>query len=104
MAIPDGPASPALTELSRTIREYSLFQAVSQVIERIRDAHPSLDDEALYEHLEFQANPGLGFPGNDIDRVTFLSSAGNYGHACASTYWGWWGQTRHCRHSMPNTH
>lgn len=76
MAIPDGPASPALTELSRTIREYSLFQAVSQVIERIRDAHPCLDDEALYEHLEFQANPGLGFPGNDIDRVTFFVERG----------------------------
>ncbi|WP_289138425.1 type VI secretion system baseplate subunit TssG [uncultured Pseudomonas sp.] len=76
MAIPDGPAGSALTELSRTIREYSLFQAISQVIERLRDAHPSLGDEALYERLEFQANPGLGFPGNDIDRVTFFVEGG----------------------------
>ncbi|CAM2900194.1 type VI secretion system protein ImpH [Pseudomonas gessardii] len=76
MAIPDGPAGPALTELSRTIREYSLFQAVLQVIERLREAHPSLGDEALYDLLEFQANPGLGFPGNDIDRVTFFIERG----------------------------
>ena len=72
MATPDGPAAPALTQLSRVIREYSLFQAVLQVIKRLRDAHPTLDDDALYDQLEFQANPGLGFPGHDIDRVEFF--------------------------------
>ncbi|AUG08339.1 type VI secretion system baseplate subunit TssG [Pseudomonas sp. S09G 359] len=72
MAIPDGPATPALTQLSCVIREYSLFQAVSQVLKRLRDAHPMLDDDALYDRLEFQANPGLGFPGHDIDRVEFF--------------------------------
>ncbi|MPQ87113.1 type VI secretion system baseplate subunit TssG [Pseudomonas sp. MAFF 730085] len=72
MATPDGPAAPALTELTRVIREYSLFQAVLQVIERLRDAHPLLDDDALYDHIEFRANPGLGFPGHDIDRVEFF--------------------------------
>ncbi|TFY90532.1 type VI secretion system baseplate subunit TssG [Pseudomonas kairouanensis] len=72
MATPDGPAAPALTDLSRVIREYSLFQAMLQVIERLRDAHPLLDERALYDLLEFQANPGLGFPGHDIDRVEFF--------------------------------
>lgn len=72
MAIPDGPAAPALTKLACVIREYSLFQAVLQVIERLRDAHPMLGDDALYDQLEFQANPGLGFPGHDIDRVEFF--------------------------------
>ncbi len=72
MATQDGPAALALNELSRCIREYSLFQAVVQVIGRLRDAHPSLDDDALYDQLEFQANPGLGFPGHDIDRVEFF--------------------------------
>lgn len=76
MATPDGPVGPALTELSRTIREYSLFQAVLRVIERLRDAHPSLSEEALYDLLEFQANPGLGFPGSDIDRVEFFLEGG----------------------------
>lgn len=72
MATTDGAAAPALTRLSRIIREYSLFQAVLQVIKRLRDAHPLLDDDALYDLLEFQANPGLGFPGHDIDRVEFF--------------------------------
>jgi len=72
MATPEGPAAPALTELSRVIREYSLFQAVLQVIDRLRVAHPQLDEDALYDHLEFQANPGFGFPGHDIDQVVFF--------------------------------
>ena len=72
MATPDGPAAPALTDLSRVIREYSLFQAILQVINRLREAHPFLDEDTLYEQLEFQANPGLGFPGHDIDRVEFF--------------------------------
>ena len=76
MATPDGPAAPALNDLSRVIREYSLFQAVLQVIKCLRDAHPLLDDDALYDQLEFQANPGLGFPGHDIDRVEFFVEHG----------------------------
>lgn len=76
MATSDGPATPALTELSRIIREYPLFQAILQVIQRLRDAHPLLDDNALYDRLEFQANPGLGFPGHDIDRLEFFVEHG----------------------------
>lgn len=76
MAIPEGPAAPALTELSRVIREHSLFQAVLQVIEHLRNAHPQLDDDALYDLVEFQANPGFGFPGHDIDRVEFFVERG----------------------------
>ena len=76
MATTDGAAAPALKELCRAIREYSLFQAILQVIKRLRDAHPSLDDNALYDRLEFQANPGLGFPGHDIDRVEFFIEHG----------------------------
>ena len=45
MATTDGPAAPALTKLAGVIREYSLFQAVLQVIKRLRDAHPTLDEE-----------------------------------------------------------
>ena len=47
MVTKDGAAAPALTQLSRVIREYSLFQAVLQVIERLRDAHPLLDDDEI---------------------------------------------------------
>jgi len=72
MATTDGAAAPALTRLSLSIREYSLFQAVLQVIKRLRVAHPLLDEDALYDLLEFHANPGLGFPGHDIDRVEFF--------------------------------
>ena len=71
-----GAAAPALNRLSRGIREYSLFQAVQLVLERLKVAHPQLDDERLYEYLEFQANPSLGFPGSDIDRVQFFEEHG----------------------------
>lgn len=77
MAIPNGTAAPALTQLCRVIREYTLFQAVLQVTERLREAHPLLDDDALYDQLEFQANPGLGFAAHDIDRVEFFLERGH---------------------------
>ena len=77
MAIADGTATPALTHLCRVIREYTLFQAVLQVTERLREAHPLLDDDALYDQLEFQANPGLGFAAHDIDRVEFFKENGH---------------------------
>lgn len=76
MATPDGPTAPALSHLTRVIREYSLFQAVLHVIEHLRDAHPLLEEDALYDQLEFVANPGLGFPGHDIDRVAFFTEHG----------------------------
>ncbi|MGY2374105.1 type VI secretion system baseplate subunit TssG [Pseudomonas sp. SDO524_S393] len=76
MATPDGSATAALNQLSRTIREYSLFQAVLQVVERLHEANPSLDENALYDCLEFQANPGLGFAGHDIDQVEFFLDQG----------------------------
>lgn len=68
--------APALTQLSQGIREYSLFQAVQLVLKRLKVAHPDLDDERLYEHVEFQANPSLGFPGSDIDRIEFFEEHG----------------------------
>ena len=71
-----GPAAPALNGLTRVIREYSLYQAVLVVVNRLRDAHPGLSEEALYDQLEFQANPSLGFPGSDVDRVEFFQEHG----------------------------
>lgn len=71
-----GVAAPALSGLSRAIREYSLFQAVLLVIERLRDWHPHLSEDDLYDHVEFQANPSLGFPGSDVDRVEFFEERG----------------------------
>lgn len=76
MDTPNGPAAPALSGLSRTIREYSLFQGVQQVVDRLREAHPLLSDEDLYDQLEFQANPSMGFPASDVDRVEFFEEHG----------------------------
>ncbi|MBT2337565.1 MULTISPECIES: type VI secretion system baseplate subunit TssG [Pseudomonas] len=76
MDTPHGPAAASISVLTREIREYSLFQAVLLVIDRLREAHPNLDDEELYERLEFQANPGLGFPASDIERVEFFEEHG----------------------------
>ena len=71
-----GATAPALNRLSRGIREYSLFQGVQLVLERLHAAHPELDEEALYQRLELQANPSMGFPGSDIDRVHFFEEHG----------------------------
>ncbi|MEO8490105.1 type VI secretion system baseplate subunit TssG [Pseudomonas sp.] len=76
MAITDGPTAPALNPLCRVIREHTLFQAVLQVMERLRQAHPLMDEDALYDQLEFQANPGMGFAAHDIDRVEFFVERG----------------------------
>lgn len=76
MDTPYGPPAASLSALSRDIREYSLFQAVLLVIDRLREAHPYLSQEDLYDHLEFQANPSLGFPGSDVDRVEFFQEHG----------------------------
>jgi type VI secretion system protein ImpH len=62
--------------MARTIREYSLFQAVLLTLDKLRDAHPNLSEEQLYEQIEFQANPNLGFPGSDIDRVEYFHEHG----------------------------
>ena len=76
MDTPHGAAAPALNLLSHSIREYSLFQGVLMVIERLRDAHPDLSDEQLYRLIDFQANPSMGFPGSDIEQVAFFHEAG----------------------------
>jgi type VI secretion system protein ImpH len=71
-----GATAPALSELSRGIREYSLFQGVLLVLERLRREHPGLDDARLYQLIEFQANPSLGFPGSDIEKVEYFKENG----------------------------
>jgi type VI secretion system protein ImpH len=76
MATAYGHAAPALNVMARTIREYSVFQAVLLTLDTLRVAHPGLNDEELYEHIEFQTNPGLGFPGSDIDRVEYFCEHG----------------------------
>lgn len=76
MDAPYGPSAPALSGLTQGIREYSLFQAVLLVIDRLRTAHPRMNDDDLYDQLEFRANPSLGFPGSDVDRVEFFEESG----------------------------
>ncbi|MEE3507856.1 type VI secretion system baseplate subunit TssG [Pseudomonas sp. 10C3] len=72
----NGSAAPALSGLSKAIREYSIFQAVPQIMARLRQSNAPMNDEQLYDLLEFQANPSFGFPGSDIDRVQFFEEHG----------------------------
>ncbi|MFW9268287.1 type VI secretion system baseplate subunit TssG [Pseudomonas sp. NR3] len=76
MVTPHGPAAASISALTRGIREYSLFQAVLLIIDRLRESHPYLNDEELYDQLEFQANPSLGFPASDVERVVFFEEHG----------------------------
>ena len=71
-----GLTAPALSGLSQVIREYSLFQAVLLVIDRLREEHPFLSEDDLHDLVEFQANPSLGFPRSDVDRVEFFAEHG----------------------------
>lgn len=45
-------------------------------MEQLREAYPYLEDEELYDLVEFQANPSLGFPGSDVDRIEFFHEHG----------------------------
>lgn len=69
MDTPHGPTAASLSVLTKGIREYSLFQAVLLVIDRLREAHPQLDDETLYSHLEFQANTRIQTVAERIDEA-----------------------------------
>ncbi|MCE0462632.1 MULTISPECIES: type VI secretion system baseplate subunit TssG [Pseudomonas] len=71
-----GPAADSISTLTQKIREYSLFQAVLLTIDRLREAHPLLSDDDLYELVEFQANPSLGFAASDIEHVEFFEEQG----------------------------
>ena len=72
MGAAHGPTAPVLNRIQRDIRQYSLFQGVLLVLERLQLAHPHLEDEAVYERLQFIANPSMGFPGCDIEGVEFI--------------------------------
>lgn len=74
-----GPAALALSRLSQGIREYALFQAVLLAMEHLHQADgtdEAIDEARLYERIEFQANPSLGFPGTDIHSLTFFEEGG----------------------------
>ncbi|WP_426142414.1 type VI secretion system baseplate subunit TssG [Pseudomonas sp. DWP3-1-2] len=76
MGTTHGAATSALNGLTRTIREYSLYQAVLLTLDTLGKACPGLSEEQLYDQLEFQANPSLGFPGSDVDCVQFFNEHG----------------------------
>jgi type VI secretion system protein ImpH len=76
MGATNGPATPVVSGLSHAIREYSIFQAVPQIMQRLRQSNPAMDDEQLYDLVEFQANPSFGFPGSDIDSVQYFEERG----------------------------
>ncbi len=76
MDAPNGSAAGSLNPMTRVIREYSLFQAIQLTQETLRRAHPDLTQDQLYDRIEFEANPSLGFPASDIDRVQFFTEHG----------------------------
>lgn len=76
MDTPHGSSAPALSGLAQNIREYSLFQSVLLVIDRLRQSDPQSTEDELYDRVEFVANPGLGFPGSDVDSVEFFVEHG----------------------------
>jgi hypothetical protein len=55
------------------------------VIDRLREAHPYLSEDDLYDQVEFQANPSLGFPAATSIVWSFSKSTGRCARACVST-------------------
>jgi type VI secretion system protein ImpH len=76
MDAPHGPAAFAVNRMDRSIREYSLYQAIPLIMERLRQRHPELDEARLEELVQLHANPGLGFAASDIDDLQFFEEAG----------------------------
>ncbi|WP_439851376.1 type VI secretion system baseplate subunit TssG [Pseudomonas syringae] len=72
-----GAATTALTALSQDIREYSVYQAIPLILVILREIYPDADDEQLHDFLELRANPGLGFPGSDIECMGFFEDHGS---------------------------
>lgn len=72
MDTPHGSPAPALSGLAKNIREYSLYQAVLLVVDRLREGDSTLSEDDAYERVEFVANPSLGFPGSDVHGVEFF--------------------------------
>ncbi|CAM3134160.1 type VI secretion protein [Pseudomonas floridensis] len=76
MGTSHGVSAAALVAMGITIREYSIYQAVPLILNMLRDVYPQADDEQLHDFLELQANPDLGFPGSDIERLDVLEERG----------------------------
>lgn len=76
MDAPHGPAALAMNHLDETVREFSVYQAIPLVIERLRLRHPELDEERLEELVLLQTNSSLGFAASDIDELEFFEVAG----------------------------
>lgn len=76
MDTPYGSPALALSGLAKNIREYSLYQAVLLVCDRLREGDSTLTEDEVYERVEFVANPSLGFPGSDVDGVEFFVEHG----------------------------
>ncbi|MCD5984002.1 type VI secretion system baseplate subunit TssG [Pseudomonas sp. CDFA 610] len=73
-----GTPAASLVALSHRIREYSIYQAIPLILEVLREIHPKADDESLHDFLLLHANPGLGFPGSDIERLELFEWRGKF--------------------------
>ncbi|QVX15396.1 type VI secretion system baseplate subunit TssG [Pseudomonas congelans] len=67
MGATHGYATAALATLSHEIRRYSIYQAIPLILNALHEIHSDTDELQVQEFLEFRANPGLGFPGSDIE-------------------------------------
>ena len=76
MDAPHGSAAPAVTRLNRPIREYSVYQAIPLIIERLRQRHPQLGELQLEELVQLHVSPSLGFAASDIDDLQWFEHAG----------------------------
>ncbi|WP_440062952.1 type VI secretion system baseplate subunit TssG [Pseudomonas syringae] len=77
METTDGAATAALNALCHDIREYSIYQAIPLILQMLRGIHPDADDQGIHDFLELRANPGLGFPGSDIDCMALFYEQGH---------------------------
>ncbi|MCF5733836.1 type VI secretion system baseplate subunit TssG [Pseudomonas syringae] len=76
MGTAHGYATAALARLSQDIRRYSVYQAIPLILNTLREIHPDTDERRVHDFLELRANPGLGFPGSDIECMELFYEQG----------------------------
>jgi len=85
MDTPYGPPAAALSGLTRGIREYSLFQAVLLVVDRLREAHPYLSQDDLYTSWSSRPTRVWAFRAVTLIVWSFFMNTDNCVRVCAST-------------------
>jgi type VI secretion system protein ImpH len=61
-------------EINGYISKCSFYQAIHILLSYLKEKYPNKDEEALFGHLKFRANPSLSFAKSEIHTIEFKRS------------------------------